>query len=172
MKSKILIFVLSLSALMLVMAAKSAGKPQMSAKQAYAERLAKVMMPESYHEYMAGAIVQNSIEIASGDIEFKGGKVDIEASEAEVNDLIRKKFSYEYFTKLSSESLEKKFTEKELKAISKFFETSAGKKWLDESPKVMDETRNVVQADIQGIVPSVATLITAKALPPKDNSKS
>ena len=125
------------------------------------ERLLKASRAES----MLGAILpqmeamqqQQFQQLTAGKDLTAEQKAEVERIQSRTNEIVRKSLAWEEMRPLYVDVYRKTFTSEEVKAIAKFYESTAGKNLLDKTPALM---QNLMLAIQQKIVPMLDELQT------------
>jgi hypothetical protein len=125
------------------------------------ERLLKASRAES----MLSAILpqmeemqrQQFEQITAGKDLTSEQKADVERIQARTNEIVRKTLAWDQMRPLYVEVYKKTFTSEDVKSISKFYESPAGKNLLDKTPALMQNLMGAIQ---QKIIPMIEELQT------------
>lgn len=134
-----------------------------------AEELSKTMLPQEQYEQMIGQIVENGRAMAQMKIDQDKLKADPKKEGDKIEKALKSTFTYKYFIDLNIKTMKESLNDKELEQILAFYETPAGKKWVQHTPKIISQTMQSVQKDLQEKMPKLVEAIGGK--PAKTSAK-
>lgn len=123
-------------------------------------KLSEVMLPEEEFVKLEGAIFQTAMGLMMAQAQGAGITVTDEAQK-ELKDSINQKYSRKYFADMNASSM-KELSKEDLMLILSFYHTSAGQKFLELSPKIIQTTMTAVQADLSAWLPKTVDALVAK----------
>ena len=123
------------------------------------DRLLKASRAESL---LAGVVPQmEAVQQQEFDKHFAGKemteeqKAEVARIQAKTNEIVRKALSWEQMRPVYLEVYKKTYTRDDVRAITKFYESPAGKRMLDKNPALM---QNIMSAVQQKMVPMLEEL--------------
>lgn len=129
-------------------------------------KLSEVMLPEEEFVKLEGAIFQTAMGLMMAQAQGAGITVTDEAQK-ELKDSINQKYSRKYFADMNANSM-KELSKEDLILILSFYHTSAGQKFLELSPKIIQTTMTAVQTDLSAWLPKTVDALVAKLKTGKD----
>lgn len=123
-------------------------------------KLSEVMLPEEEFVKLEAAIFQTAMGLMMAQAQGAGINVSDEAQK-ELKDSINEKYSRKYFADMNASSM-KELSKEDLMLILDFYHTTAGQKFLELSPKIIQTTMSAVQADLSAWLPKTVDALVAK----------
>lgn len=114
--------------------------------------LSLVMLPQDEFSKLINAIEQTGIGLLNAQAQGKNLTITPEI-EKNLTDAIKEKYTRKYFSDINTTSM-KGLTKEELIDILNFYASNAGTKIRDLTPKIIQETMQVVQKDLSEWMPS------------------
>jgi hypothetical protein len=124
------------------------------------ERLSEFMLPENEFTKLQAAILQAGLGLFMSQAQTAGIQLN-EDMQKELKDEIDKKYDRKFFASLNAGSM-KELSKDELISIIAFYHTEAGKKFLEMSPKIIQNTMTQVQTDLSAWLPKTVETLVAK----------
>lgn len=122
-------------------------------------KLSELMLPEDEYVKLDSAITQTGVGLFMAQAQGAGVTVTEEAQQ-ELKKTLSEKYSRKYFSDMNVSSMD--FTKEELGTILGFYNTTAGKKFLEQSPKIIQTTMQNVQNDLKENLPKTVDALVAK----------
>ena len=143
------------------LAAPAAAQDEVRMK--LATRLLELLEARKMIERQTDAVMKSQLEAIAAVGQGAGmppGEIKkIEALQGEVRDLIMKEIGWDTIVKDGIPIYASLFTEEELRAMITFFETPAGRAWIQKSPEVTSRMVQIMQTRMTTIMPKVMELI-------------
>ncbi len=117
--------------------------------------LSAVMLPQDEYLKLMDAIEQTALGLLNAQAQGQNFKVTPEV-EDKLKGGIKEKYSRKYFTSINAETM-KDLTKPELVDILNFYASASGMKIRELTPKIIQETMQVVQKDLSVWLPSTVT---------------
>jgi hypothetical protein len=124
------------------------------------EKLSEFMLPENEFSKLQAAIMQAGLGLFMSQAQTAGISIN-EDMQKELKEAIDKKYDRKYFSGLNAESM-KEINKDELISIIGFYHTEAGKKFLEMSPKIIQETMTKVQTNLSEWLPKTVEAMVTK----------
>lgn len=124
------------------------------------EKLSEFMLPENEFTKLQAAILQAGLGLFMSQAQTAGIQLN-EEMQKELKDEIDKKYDRKYFAGLNAESMND-LNKDELISIIGFYHTEAGKKFLEMSPKIIQNTMMKVQTNLSAWLPQTVETLVAK----------
>lgn len=93
-------------------------------------------------------------------------KVEIERLHLRTSDILRRSLSWEEMRPLYIDVYKKTFTREDVRAMAKFYESSAGKSLLDKTPLLMQNLMGAVQQKVLPLLEQLKTELDTVAVQP------
>lgn len=129
-------------------------------------KLSEVMLPEDEFVKLEGAIFQTAMGLMMAQAQGAGITVTDDIQK-ELKDSINEKYSRKYFADMNASSM-KELSKDDLILILGFYHTTAGQKFLELSPKIIQTTMAAVQADLSAWLPKTVDALVTKLKTGKD----
>lgn len=123
-------------------------------------KLSEVMLPEEEFVKLEAAIFQTAMGLMMAQAQGAGITVNDEAQK-ELKESINQKYSRKYFADMNASSM-KELSKEDLILILGFYHTTAGQKFLELSPKIIQTTMSAVQTDLSAWLPKTVDALVAK----------
>jgi hypothetical protein len=122
--------------------------------------LSKIMLPDEEYNKLSDAIYQTALSLLMAQAQAAGIEVT-EAAQQELKDNIAQKYSRQYFADINANSM-KDLSKADLVNILAFYNTEAGRKFLTQSPKIIEGTMAAVQNDLSQWLPTTVETMVNK----------
>jgi hypothetical protein len=124
------------------------------------QKLSEVMLPENEFNKLESAIFQAGMGLFMAQSQAAGLTVNDEM-QAKLKKVINDKYNRKYFSDMNAGSMTD-LSKEDLIAVISFYHTTAGQKFLEMSPKIIQTTMSNVQADLSAWLPKTVEALVAE----------
>ncbi len=128
-----------------------------------ARQVARDLIPKEKWDKLLDGVAAGLSQQVGGAL-VQGGEKPPKDLEAKLRSQLGNEMSYEQTLDTQAQALSRNFTNDELKAIARFYETPTGKKLVTELPKVQGEVSDALQVRLSEAVPKVVEKVAPGAL--------